>query len=372
MGRIDRYILSLLLLVFGLSALVLVSIYWVNRAVRLFDQLIADGQTAWVFLEFTALLLPSVVKLVLPLAAFVAVLIAINRLAGDSELTVLRATGTSPWRLARPVLAFGLLAGALVAVLAHSLEPAAAQRLDRREAEIAASATARLLREGEFTQAAEGVTLYLREVTPQGELRGLLLEDRRDPARPATYTAAEAYVVRGPDGPQLVMVDGLIQRADPGSGTLVTTAFADLAYALGPLLDGVGGGTRDLRSLPTTALLAPDAGVLGETGESPSRLRVEALERFAEMLLPPVAVLLALGAMLQGEFSRLGLWPQIGLAVVLAILLKAVEAAAVQAAREDPSRGAVVFLPALAGLAVAAALLWRATRPRRRPRGAAA
>jgi hypothetical protein len=32
---------------------VLVAVYWVNRAVGLFDQLIGDGQSALVFLEFS-------------------------------------------------------------------------------------------------------------------------------------------------------------------------------------------------------------------------------------------------------------------------------------------------------------------------------
>ncbi|MCP4819364.1 MAG: LPS export ABC transporter permease LptF, partial [Shimia sp.] len=37
MSRFDRYILSQLLTLFGFFALVLVSVYWVNRAVVLFD-----------------------------------------------------------------------------------------------------------------------------------------------------------------------------------------------------------------------------------------------------------------------------------------------------------------------------------------------
>lgn len=365
MGRIDRYILSQLLIVFGFAALVLVMIYWINRAVMLFDSLIADGQTAWVFLEFTALSLPAIVKLVLPLAAYVAVLITVNRLAGDSELTVMRASGMSPWRLARPVLAFGLLVGVTVGILAHRLEPAAAQRLASREAEIAETATARLLREGEFASAADGVTIYVAEVTAQGEFRGLLLEDRRNAAQPTTYTAAEAYLVRVPSGPQLVMVDGQIQRLD-ASGRLLVTTFDDLAYDLAPLLGGGESGRRDLRSLPTVALLFPDAETLRSTQADAARLRIEALERFAETALPPVAVLIALAAMLQGEFSRLGLWPQIALAVALAVAVKAVEASMVQAARADPAaHWPLVFVPTAGGLAVAAGLLWRATVPRR-------
>ena len=72
MARFDRYMLSQLMVLFGFFALVLVSVYWVNRAVILFDRLIADGHSAGVFLEFTVLSLPRVIGLVLPMAAFAA------------------------------------------------------------------------------------------------------------------------------------------------------------------------------------------------------------------------------------------------------------------------------------------------------------
>ena len=87
-ARFDRYLLQQLMLVFGFFSFVLVMIYWINSAVRLFDRLIADGQSAAVFLEFTALSLPSVIVLALPLAAFTASVYSTNRLSQDSELVV--------------------------------------------------------------------------------------------------------------------------------------------------------------------------------------------------------------------------------------------------------------------------------------------
>ena len=41
MARFDRYLLSQLMVVFGFFSLVLVMVYWINRAVVLFDRLIA-------------------------------------------------------------------------------------------------------------------------------------------------------------------------------------------------------------------------------------------------------------------------------------------------------------------------------------------
>ena len=81
MSRIDRYILSQFLTLFGFFALVLVSVYWINRAVSLFEQLISDGQTALVVLEFTALTLPLVISVVLPIAAFAASAYGITQFA---------------------------------------------------------------------------------------------------------------------------------------------------------------------------------------------------------------------------------------------------------------------------------------------------
>ncbi len=365
MRRIDRYLLSQLMSVFGLASLVLVLIYWINRAVVLFDQLIADGQTAWVFLELTALALPSIVRLVLPLAAFAATLYAVARLAGDSELVVAQATGASPWRLARPVLVFGLIVGLLVSILVHVLTPASLSRLNARQNEIAQTATARLLREGEFVSPRSGLTIYLREITPEGELRGLLLSDTRNPEESLTYTASSAYLVRGEAGPQLVMIDGIIQRLDRPAERLLTTSFADLAFDLGPLMPRATQGRRSSRELSTWALLHPTRALALETGKDEGELFAEGHERFAEALLAPVAALLALGALLLGQFNRFGVWRQVILAILLVIVIKGIESGTVQAVRDDHRLWPLTYLPAALGFAGSAVLLWMAARPRR-------
>ena len=106
-----------------LFSLVLVSVYWINRAVILFDRLIADGQPASLFLEFTALSLPNVIRMVLPMSAFAASVYVTNRLAFEGELVVMQATGYSPWRLARPVVMFGFIVWTFMMVLTQYLVP---------------------------------------------------------------------------------------------------------------------------------------------------------------------------------------------------------------------------------------------------------
>lgn len=179
MGRFDRYMLSQLLVLFGFFALVLVSVYWVNRAVVLFDQLIANGQNAIVFLEFTALSLPTVIRLVLPMSTFAATVYVTNRLSSESELTVMQATGFSPWRLARPVFLFGVIIAVMMSILTHFLVPSSTAQLSQRQKEVTENVTARLLTEGTFLHPGKGITFYIREITPDGVLKDVFISDRR-------------------------------------------------------------------------------------------------------------------------------------------------------------------------------------------------
>ncbi|MDW3116704.1 MAG: LptF/LptG family permease [Roseovarius pacificus] len=128
------------MVLFGFFALVLVSIFWINKAVRMFDRLIGDGQPAWIFIEFTALTLPAVIGVVLPIAAFAGAVYVTNRLSTESELTVVRVRpGYSPkWRLMRPVLVFGIIIACndVIADAILALIPASQSQLNIRQIEI--------------------------------------------------------------------------------------------------------------------------------------------------------------------------------------------------------------------------------------------
>jgi len=368
MTRIDRYMLLQFLTQFGFFALVLVSVYWINRAVRLFEQLIQDGQTALVVLEFTALTLPLVISLVLPVAAFAATVYGTSRFASESELTVMQAVGLSPWRLARAPLVFGLIVALMVAALAHGLVPAARARLADRQADIAENVTASFLRAGSFQYPGEGVTLFIGSIAPDGRLLDLFLEDARSPARQITYTAEEAMMLRTDDGPRLVMLRGMVQTLETvaqGAPRLSTTRFSDLTYDIGSMLSVRSKPGRDLRDYSTWRLMNPDQALLDATGTTPARARAEAHERLAQPLLAPVGALLGFAMLLLGGYSRFGAWRQAIWAVVALLVVHMLSTAAIAQAAQAPERWPLLYLPALAGAAMVAGALWLAARPRR-------
>ncbi|MEY1555258.1 LPS export ABC transporter permease LptF [Yoonia sp. R2331] len=355
--------LAQLMMLFGFFSLVLVMVYWINQAVRLFDQLIADGQSFGVFLEFSALSLPGVIRLALPLAAFAASVYVTNRMSTESELVVVQATGYSPWRMARPVLVFGLIVAALMSVLMHLLVPLSSGQLNDRRAEIAQNVTARILTEGQFLEPAPGITVYIREITPAGELRDVFLSDLRDPAAEVTYTAAQAYLVRAADDAQLVMVDGLTQTLRTGTGRLFTTSFDDFAYNIGEMIAVTPNDNRTARELMTWELLSPTPALEAETGRTAAQLVADAHDRISQSLLGTVAALLGFASLIVGGFSRFGVWRQIVGAIFLIIVIKALETTGLNIARTNPSLWFASYLAVAAGAAIIAVLLFLATRP---------
>ncbi|MGR3759123.1 LPS export ABC transporter permease LptF [Roseobacteraceae bacterium NS-SX3] len=372
MSRYDRYVLSQYLLFFGFFALILVAIFWVNRAVVLFDRLIGDGQSALVFLEFTALTLPNLIRMVLPVAVFASSVWVTNRLNGDSELTVLRATGTSPWQMARPALAFGLITGLMMSALTHFLLPASIAQLERREHEVARNVTASLLSEGKFLHPAKGVTFYIRQIDPDGTLNDVFLSDRRKPSEPVVYTGAKAYLVRDAGKTHLIMVDGMAQQLDRSARRLSTTIFSDFSYDISTLMEQAEGKARNIRAISSLELMTRSTELAGTGGFSPGALAEELHLRFARALICIAVALVGFSSLMLGTFSRFGVWRQALLAFVLLILVEGLRGVVSEPVLQNPALWPLIYVPAALGIAIALVFLYLAAhpgalRPRRRP-----
>lgn len=363
--------LSQLMVLFGFFSLVLVSVYWINRAVRLFDKLIGDGQSAFVFLEFTALTLPNVIRLVLPMAAFAASVYVTNRLSSESELVVMQATGYSPWRLARPVVVYGLIVGLMMSALTHLLVPASLYQMQVREAEIAENVTSKLLTEGTFLHPTDGVTFYIREITSDGALEDVFLSDRRKEDRAQTYTATRAYLVNQEGKIKLVMVDGMAQSFTREGNRLFTTHFADFTYDITNLIRKPESQTRGVRHTGTLEMLLHPDRVAAETGETVGRVTEEVHGRINQAFLCLAAALIGFATLLVGSFSRFGVWRQIVAALVLLVLVKLIEGLSADAVQANPALWPVAYAPSLAGVLMAMALLAWAGRTRRIGRASA-
>lgn len=363
MGRVDRYMLSQLLVLFGFFALVLVALFWINRAVVLFDRLIGDGQSALVFLEFTALGLPKLITTVLPIAAFAGAVYVTNRMSGESELTVLQSTGSGPWRLARPVLVFGVCVAAMMTVLSHFLVPMAQAQLNQRETEISQNVTARLLTEGTFLHPSENVTFYTRLIDDDGVLRDVFLSDRRNLDEGVIYTAAEAYLVRNGEGTTLIMVDGLAQRLNGSDNRLATAKFRDFSFDISALVDTSAPENLVLANMTTPQIATNWEALAQRTGQPKGVIAEELHSRFAQSIFCIVAALVGFATLLVGGFSRFGVWREIVLAFGLLIAIDGIRGLIVDPVRADANLWPLMYLPSALGGVLVVLMLFQASNP---------
>ncbi|MEP5730049.1 MAG: LPS export ABC transporter permease LptF [Sulfitobacter sp.] len=363
MARVDRYMLSQLLLLFGFFALVLVALFWINRAVVLFDRLIGDGQSALVFLEFTALGLPNLITTVLPIAAFAGTVYVINRMCSESEMTILQSTGASPWRLARPVLVFGICVAVMMSILSHFLVPLAKAQLTQRENEISQNVTAGLLREGRFLHPTENVTFYTRHIDADGVLWDVFLSDRRDPDEGVIYTATEAYLVRNGAGTTLILVDGLAQRLGREDKRLATAKFRDFSFDISGLVSDRANEALAVPNIITPGLFHNWEQIAQRTGDTTGIIAEELHSRFAQPIFCIIAAMVGFATLLIGNFSRFGVWREIAISFALLIAIDGLRGTLVSAVREDAAKWPLMYLPSAIGLLLILAMLWHSANP---------
>ena len=177
--------------------------------------------------------------------------------------------------------------------------------------------------------------------------------------------------MRAAGGTRLVMFDGMAQSLQVADRSLLTTTFDDFAYDLAGLAGTDRRSRRDPREMPTPALLRADAETRALTGADAPTLRQEGHSRFADALAALGLPLLALGFLLIGGYSRFGLWRQVAAAVGTAVLLRLAANVAEATVRSGGAPAWAIYAPALATLALGAALVWGSTRAGR-PAGAAA
>ena len=363
MSRFDGYFLRQLLVLFAFFTLVLVGVFWITHSVSLFDRVISSGQSAMVFLEFTALTLPRLIRTVMPMAVFAAAVYATNRLSRESEMLVMLATGSSPWRLARAILTFGLSAGLMMAVISVFLLPASVEQLGQRQAEVVGDVTAQLLNEGEFLHPAKGVTVYIGDIGLAGTLHEVFVSDRRDEANPISYSSTTAYLVNQISGIHLVMLDGVALRFDQEDNTLSSTLFEDASYDISEMTSNADINLRSREAIPTIELLWDMEAVAKSDEHSIGQLVEELHQRFSWIAICVAVALVGYSTLMLGSFSRFGLWPQIFAAFTILVLLEGVRGFVASVVIDSPRLWFLLYVPALIGVALSGFFLSVAGRP---------
>ncbi|WP_051329118.1 LPS export ABC transporter permease LptF [Geminicoccus roseus] len=321
-----RYLLSQLAVPTMVAVIAVAGAVWLSQSLRLFDLIVNKGLPATTFLWLTALLFPSLLLVVLPLALLVATIFTYARLWNDSELIALKASGRSDLDLAKPALYLAAIVTLVCYLISMVLMPAGARAFKDLEHEIRNSYTFVLLQEGVFNAPAPGVTVYVEQRQPDGSLSGLLVDDARNPDAASTITAERGVLVTVGDEPRLVLERGTRQERAP-DGRVSALHFDAYTVDLTTLSDDEDSYRwRKPKERYLSELLWPADDV--DDQKNRTRLISAAHDRLTTPLAPIVLVLIALAVLLPADLDRRGHGKRIALAVALATVQQLVQLAA--------------------------------------------
>lgn len=349
---LDRYVLRQLLISLVAVTAALVALIWLTQSLRFVELVVNRGLSFRVFLQLTGLLIPNFVAVILPITTFVVVQFVYQRLAGDRELTVMRAAGLSPFALARPALALTAIAMAACFVLNIWVVPASFTGFREYQFEIRNRLAAFLLQEGVFTAVSDDLTVYIRSRDNDGTLRGILVEDARQKNSRATILAEYGRLVEGPSGPRVLLEAGSREEIDKQTGRLNVLTFAQNSIDLTQSSKGDETRYRDVNEMSMSELWHPEANVTN--ARDVGKFLVEANRRLAAPFTAASFVMVALVSVLAGAFRRHGNVLRPLLAVLAVVTLLAVGLASANMAARTPVLIPLVWLQAICpGLACA-------------------
>lgn len=289
-------------------------IIFLTQSLRFLELVINSGASGGTFWILTLLALPRFFEMILPIAVMAATFFIYNRMSTDSELVVLRAAGYSSLSLGRPAIILAGLVTVFLWIVTMWMAPASLSSMKKMQQVIKAQFSTLLFREGVFNAAGPGLTFYLRERTPEGELLGLMIHDSREKNKvPSTILAKRGTVVAKDEGHEILVYDGSRQEFNEKTGTLSQLNFERYIIEI-PDSAPVRRRWKEPDERTIFELLSPDPENTRDM-ENLREFRIEIHRRAVSPLLTLVFTMMALVFLLPGPVDRRGQ----GLSIVLGI-----------------------------------------------------
>jgi lipopolysaccharide export system permease protein len=332
MRLIDRYLLRQLLGPTLLATAALTGVALLSQSLSTLDYIVTQRQSALVFLKVTLLAMPQLINMLMPVALFVAALVALNRLHTEQEIVVCFAGGMSRWRVISPAMRLACTIAFLALVLNLFVQPAASRAMRDELFKVRTDLASTLVREGEFTEPVPGLTVYAQSVDGQGNMRNLFIHQMKPDGSATTYTADQGRVAKQQGRPVLIMQKGSNQEFSE-RGVLNYLSFDEYTFDLGPLVNSEELVHYKPSDRYLHELFFPDMTQIWEQRSWPELL-AEGHARLTTPLYNIAFMALALSAIIGGGFSRLGYGRRIAIMSAVAAVTR-IAGFAVQDAAED-------------------------------------
>jgi LPS export ABC transporter permease LptF/LPS export ABC transporter permease LptG len=164
-------------------------------------------------------IIPVTLTISIPAGALVGILIGLSRLAADSEITAMRASGIGVWSFLRIVSIFAVAAWLLALANGVYLAPQSQAAMFRLQDRLKSSQASFEVQPRVFYEGFPGLVLYVQNVkAAQGAAiwKGVFIADTSTPSAPRITLAQQGILVsEGPETLHLHLTDGSTHEIDP-------------------------------------------------------------------------------------------------------------------------------------------------------------
>jgi len=219
MRTLDRYIFRQLILPVGGAVAALTAIALLSQSLTQFDLVVERGQSAWVFIKITLLSMPQLAGLIFPMALFVGTLVALTRMQGEHEFTAAYASGMSLMRIAYPILRIAIYFTLISLLVNLFIQPLTNRAMRQELFNVKNDLISSLVKEGDFSTSASGLTIYVQRIDQNGLLRQIFIRTDEPDGKDQTFAAREGRIKKIDGSSILIMRNGSNQQLS-GKGVL--------------------------------------------------------------------------------------------------------------------------------------------------------
>lgn len=203
---LSRYILSRHIGPFLFAFFTLMLIFLLQFIMRFIDELLGKGLGFFIIAELIVLNLSWMVVLAVPMAVLVATLMAFGGLSANSEVTAMRASGVSLYRMMAPVFLASILLAVFLMYFNNDVLPDANHRAKTMMIDIRRKKPTLTLSPGLFSRDITGYSILVRKTfEASNDLEGVTIYDYSDPSKHVVITAERGVISFTPDYRKLIM-----------------------------------------------------------------------------------------------------------------------------------------------------------------------
>jgi lipopolysaccharide export system permease protein len=212
-----RYIFKEHLGPFFFGLFVIFFILIMDFILELLNLVIGKGLNVFVILQVFVMNLAWMAALAVPMAVLVSTLMAFGRLSQDNEITALKASGVSLYKIVMPALVASLVVAFGMVIFNNQVLPEANHQARLLMADIHQKRPTVNLKENVFIDEIPGYHILIKKVDPRSsDVEGITIYDQKNRRLPRTIIAEKGKVEFSPDGSTLIfrLFNGEIHEAD--------------------------------------------------------------------------------------------------------------------------------------------------------------